>query len=131
MARKAKRRIARFAALVPTKTPEVQNHLMPHRTRYTVIRQQTAVINSIRAHIVAPVARKRGTELLHIVTDPKEGARGCPRVPCRARHGICSYWHVASSSLPLPGHSSYPGNRPAGTGGGPGHVCHRRDRWSA
>jgi transposase len=32
----------------PTKTPEQQNYLILHRTRYTVIRQQTAVINSRR-----------------------------------------------------------------------------------
>ena len=45
---------------VPTKTPEQQSCLMLHRTRHLFIRQQTAVINSIRAHlaefgIVAPV----------------------------------------------------------------------------
>ena len=77
---------------VPTKTPEQQSCLMLHRTRHLFIRQQTAVINSIRAHlaefgIVAPVGRKGVTELLHVVADPSEaGARGCPRVPCRARH---------------------------------------------
>jgi transposase len=48
---------------VPTKTPEQQSCLMLHRTRHLFIRQQTAVINSIRAHlaefgIVAPVGRK-------------------------------------------------------------------------
>jgi Transposase len=47
---------------VPTKTPEQQSCLMLHRTRHLFIRQQTAVINSIRAHlaefgIVAPVGR--------------------------------------------------------------------------
>src|SRR5437868_13933430 len=47
-------------AVVPTKTPEQQSCLMLHRTRHLFIRQQTAVINSIRAHlaefgIVAPV----------------------------------------------------------------------------
>jgi transposase len=35
---------------VPTKTPEQQSCLMLHRTRHMFIRQQTAVINSIRAH---------------------------------------------------------------------------------
>jgi transposase len=48
---------------VPTKTPEQQSGLMLHRTRHLFIRQQTAVINSIRAHlaefgIVAPVGRR-------------------------------------------------------------------------
>jgi len=47
------------------------------------------------------------TELLHIVTDPKDkrGARGCPRVPCRARHGIRSSWarckFITSASGPF------------------------------
>ena len=54
---------------VPTKTPEQQSCLMLHRTRHLFIRQQTAVINSIRAHlaefgIVAPVGRKHGEHLL-------------------------------------------------------------------
>jgi len=47
---------------VPTKTPEQQSCLMLHRTRHLFIRQQTGVINSIRAHlaefgIVAPGAK--------------------------------------------------------------------------
>jgi Transposase IS116/IS110/IS902 family/Transposase len=72
---------------VPTKTPEQQSCLMLHRTRHLFIRQQTAVINSIRAHlaefgIVAPVGRKGVTELLHVVADPNdkrvpEVARAC------------------------------------------------------
>ena len=69
---------------VPTKTPEQQSCLMLHRTRHLFIRQQTAVINSIRAHlaefgIVAPVGRKGVTELLHIVADP--ATSGCQRLP--------------------------------------------------
>src|SRR5437899_3705539 len=48
---------------VPTKTPEQQGGLVLHRTRPLFIRQQTAVINAIRAHlaefgIVAPVGRQ-------------------------------------------------------------------------
>src|SRR5690348_7106757 len=35
---------------VPTKTPEQQSGLMLHRTRHLLIRQQTSVINAIRAH---------------------------------------------------------------------------------
>jgi transposase len=43
-----------------------------HRTRHLCIRQQTAVINAIRAHlaefgIVAPVGRKGVEELLRVV----------------------------------------------------------------
>src|SRR5471032_2213573 len=72
---------------VPTKTPEQQSCLMLHRTRHLFIRQQTSVINVIRAHlaelgIVAPVGRKGVTELLHVVADPSdkrvpEVARAC------------------------------------------------------
>ena len=36
---------------VATKTPEQQSCLMLHRTRHLFIRQQTAVINAIRAHL--------------------------------------------------------------------------------
>jgi transposase len=72
---------------VPTKTPEQQGCLTLHRTRHLFIRQQTAVINSIRAHlaefgIVAPIGRKGITELLRVVADPNdkrvpEVARAC------------------------------------------------------
>src|SRR5258705_5856034 len=70
---------------VPTKTPEQQSCLMLHRTRHLFIRQQTAVINAIRAHlaefgVVASVGRRGVDELLHIVADP-----GDKRVPEVAR----------------------------------------------
>ena len=59
---------------VPIKTPEQQSGLVLHRTRHLLIRQQTAVINAIRAHlaefgIVAPVGRKGVEELLLVVAD--------------------------------------------------------------
>jgi len=59
---------------VPIKTPEQQSGLVLHRTRHLLIRQQTAVINAIRAHlaefgIVAPVGRKGVEELLRVVAD--------------------------------------------------------------
>ena len=72
---------------VAPKTPEQQSCLMLHRTRHLFIRQQTAVINAIRAHlaefgIVAPVGRKGVEELLDVVADPSdkrlpEVARAC------------------------------------------------------
>jgi transposase len=48
---------------VPTKTPEQQSGLMLLRTRHLFVRQQTAVINAIRAHlaelgVTAAVGRK-------------------------------------------------------------------------
>ena len=59
---------------VPTKTVEQQSCLMLHRARHLFIRQQTAVINSIRAHlaelgIVAPVGRRGVEQLLEVVAD--------------------------------------------------------------
>jgi transposase len=59
---------------VPTKTVEQQSCLMLHRARHLFIRQQTAVINSIRAYlaelgIVAPVGRRGVEQLLEIVAD--------------------------------------------------------------
>jgi transposase len=72
---------------VETKTPEQQSCLMLHRTRHLFIRQQTAVINAIRAHlaefgVVAPVGRKGVEELLDVVADSSdeqvpEVARAC------------------------------------------------------
>jgi transposase len=62
---------------VPTKTPDQQSCLMLHRTRHLFIRQQTAIINSIRAcltefGIVAPVGRKGVEQLLEIVADVED-----------------------------------------------------------
>jgi transposase len=55
-------------------TPEQQSGLVLHRTRHLLTRQQTAVINAIRAHlaefgIVTPVGRKGVQELLRVVAD--------------------------------------------------------------
>ena len=57
---------------VETKTAEQQSCLMLHRTRHLFIRQQTAVINAIRAQlaelgVVAPVGRRGIDQLLAIV----------------------------------------------------------------
>src|SRR5499427_8043231 len=70
---------------VETKTPEQQGCLMLHRTRHLFIRQQTAVINAIRAHlaefgIVGPVGRNRVEALLNIAADTSDN-----RVPEIAR----------------------------------------------
>ena len=77
---------------VATKTPEQQSCLMLHRTRHLFIRQQTAVINAIRAHlaefgIVAPVGRKGVDQLLGVVADAsdKRTARDCTYLCCRSR----------------------------------------------
>ncbi|MCK1491042.1 transposase [Bradyrhizobium sp. 180] len=70
---------------VPTKTVEQQSCLMLDRARHLFIRQQTAVINSIRAYlaefgIVAPVGRRGVEQLLEVVADKAED-----RVPEVAR----------------------------------------------
>src|SRR5262252_4204564 len=72
---------------VPTKTVEQQSCLMLHRARHLFIRQQTAVINSIRAYlaefgVVAPVGRRGVEQLLEVVADTAdrrlpEVARAC------------------------------------------------------
>ena len=73
---------------VATKTPEQQSCLMLHRTRHLFIRQQTSVINAIRAHlaelgIVAPIGRKGVEELLDVVLI--QATTGCPML-----HGCAS-----------------------------------------
>lgn len=72
---------------VETKTVEQQSCLVLHRTRHLFIRQQTSVINAIRAHlaefgIVAPVGRKGVEQLLDVVANSEdkripEVARAC------------------------------------------------------
>ena len=62
---------------VPIKTPEQQSGLMLHRTRHLFIRQQTSVINAIRAHlaefgVTAAVGRKGIEELLRVIADPSD-----------------------------------------------------------
>ena len=51
--------------------------LMLHRTRHLFIRQQTSVINAIRAHlaefgVTAAVGRKGIEELLRVIADPSD-----------------------------------------------------------
>ena len=70
---------------------------MLHRTRHLFIRQQTAVINSIRAHlaefgIVAPVGRKGVTELLHTTS-------GCQRLPARVLLRSAASYSASSNRL--------------------------------
>src|ERR1700745_20106 len=72
---------------VATKTLEQQSCLTLHRTRHLFIRQQTSIINSIRAHlaefgIVAPGGRQGVAQLLGIAADANdkrlpEVARAC------------------------------------------------------
>jgi transposase len=66
---------------VPTKTVEQQSCLLLHRTRHLFIRQQTAVINAIRAHlaefgIVAPVGRNGVEQLRAMPSHQRLGPDG-------------------------------------------------------
>jgi transposase len=75
---------------VATKTPDQQACLMLHRTRHLFIRQQTALINAIRAHfaefgIVAAVGRNGIKELLDVVAGPDDG-----RLPMIARQCLAA-----------------------------------------
>ena len=83
--RSARQLLEPTCGFVATKTAEQQSGLVLHRTRHLLIRQQTAVINAIRAHlaefgIVASMGRNGAEELLHIVADPSD-----KRVPAIAR----------------------------------------------
>jgi len=95
---------------VETKTPEQQGCLTLHRTRHLLIRQQTSVINAIRAHlaefgIVAPVGRRDVEQLLAVVADAKDsstpfGHRGPGyKLPASGPHiRSGSSWHKALPS---------------------------------
>ena len=70
---------------VPTKTPDQQACLMLHRTRHLLVRQRTAISNTIRAHmaelgIVAPVGRRGIDQLLEVASNSDD-----PRIPEIAR----------------------------------------------
>ena len=85
---------------VPIKTPEQQSCLMLHRTRHLFIRQQTAVINTIRAHlaefgIVAPVGRNGVEELLYAIADQRD-----ERIPEVARACLEAFATAASGGTP-------------------------------
>ena len=74
---------------VETKTAEQQSCLVLHRTRHLLIRQQTSLINAIRAHLaefgmVAPVGRKGLDQLLDVVSNSERQTDpgGSPRVCC-------------------------------------------------
>jgi len=89
---------------VPTKSPEQQSCLTLHRTRHLFIRQQTAIINSIRAYlaefgIVAPVGRGGVEQLLKVVADADD-----TRLPEIARACVASSRvSIAGIESPDPG----------------------------
>jgi transposase len=73
---------------VRAKSAEQQGRLMQHRTRDLLLRQQTQVINALRAHlaelgIVAAQGREGLKQLLAIITDEKD-----TRLPIDARASL-------------------------------------------
>jgi transposase len=87
---------------VPTKTVEQQSCLMLHRARHLFIRQQTAVINSIRAYlaefgIIAPVGRRGVEQLLEVVADTAD--RRLPEVACACLAALGSQWRVLKAQI--------------------------------
>ena len=63
---------------VETKTTDQQSLLVLHRTRQLFLKQQTSLINAIRAHlaefgIVAPVQRNGIEDLLYVIAEPQDG----------------------------------------------------------
>jgi len=78
---------------VETKTPEQQSCLVLHRTRHLFIRQQTAVINAIRAHlaefgIVARVGRNGVMSLLEVIADASDSRLPEVARECLAALGV-------------------------------------------
>src|ERR1700745_1061243 len=74
--------------LVRAKSAEQQGRLMQHRTRDLLLRQQTQVINALRAHmaelgIVAAQGREGLKQLLAIIADEKDA-----RLPIDARASL-------------------------------------------
>ena len=71
---------------VPIKTPEQQSGLVLHRTRHLFIRQQTSVINAIRAHLAELASPRR--------SDAKVSRNCCVSLPIRATNGcptLCAH----------------------------------------
>jgi hypothetical protein len=66
---------------VPTNTPEQQSGLVLHRTRHLFIRQQTSVINAIRAHLAEFGVTHRSDAKASrscYVSLPIRATNGCP-----------------------------------------------------
>jgi transposase len=99
--------VARFARTIQgssLRSSAWSSCLTLHRTRHLFIRQQTAIINSIRAHlaefgIVAPVGRRGVERLLEIVADPNDN-----RLPEVARACVAALGSPGSEGSTHTGH---------------------------
>ena len=84
-------------AFIPTSSLNEDRALVLPRARHLFIRQQTSVINAIRAHlaefgIVAPVGRHGVEELLNVVADPND-----KRVP--RKNPLADHWNLVPLNL--------------------------------
>jgi len=73
---------------VPVKTAEQQAALLLHRGRERLVRQRTALVNALRAHlaeygVIAPLGLRNVARLIAIVRDEID-----TRLPAPARHRI-------------------------------------------
>ena len=71
---------------VATKTPEQQSCLTLHRTRHLFIRQQTSVINAIRAHLRSSASSRRSDAMVSSncsVLSLMQMTNDCPRLLVR------------------------------------------------
>jgi transposase len=79
---------------VATKTPEQQSCLTLHRTRHLLIRQQTSVINAIRAHLADLASSHRLDAMVSSncsASSRTQMTSGCPRLPVRV-------WRLSASN---------------------------------
>jgi transposase len=135
---------------VSTKTPEQQSCLTLHRTRHLFVRQQTAIINSIRANlaefgIVAPVGRNGVEQPLEVVADTndarlREIARACVaalgsqlqalKAQILAFDRCIMAWHRSNETSKrldaIPGLAAHVGCRLAGDAKGHQHLSFQR-----
>jgi len=94
---------------VATKSREQQAMLMLHRTRHLLIRQRTATINALRAHLVefgiaAGIGRNGVEALLKVITDENDDrvpdiARACLMVLGAQLESIKSHIHELDAKI--------------------------------
>ena len=81
---------------VATKTREQQSCLTLHRTRHLLVRQQTSVINAIRAHACRVWHRRAGWAQRRRPTarasSPMQATSGCPSSPGRVSLLLAPNW---------------------------------------
>jgi transposase len=90
---------------VPVKTPDQQAAMLLHRTRHLYVRQMTAVINALRAHlaefgIVAPQGRGGVEQLVAVIKDRKDDRDLCSIVATARRRGESAFAAIRAVLAP-------------------------------